>query len=106
MNAFYDYVEREPLSASAVSLWNTLLHINNKTAWAEEFSVAGTVLKLKGGLTDSSFKRARKELEERGFIEHQSRGTRMAPVYRMKRLHFEVSFNSKVVNVEENILVE
>lgn len=80
-------MEREPLSASAVNLWHTLMHINNKAAWIEEFTVSATVLKLKGGLTDSSFKRARKELEERGLVKCRSNGRNSAPSYKMKRLY-------------------
>ncbi|GGA91581.1 DnaD domain-containing protein [Ornithinibacillus halotolerans] len=100
INAFYDLVEREPLSASAVSLWNTLLHINNKAAWAEAFTVPGMILKVKAGLTDSSFKRARKELVERGLIEHESRGSNLAPVYKMKRIHLETGFCGGGAGVE------
>lgn len=80
-------MEREPLSASAVNLWHTLMHINNKAGWIEEFTVPATVLKLKGGLTDSSFKRARKELEERGLVKCRSNGRNAAPTYKMKRLY-------------------
>ncbi|WP_156914188.1 hypothetical protein [Paucisalibacillus globulus] len=39
INAFYDLMELEPLSASAVNLWHTLLHINNKARWMMEFTV-------------------------------------------------------------------
>ncbi|MEI3598650.1 MULTISPECIES: hypothetical protein [unclassified Oceanobacillus] len=30
INAFYDHQEREPLLGSAVALWYTLMHMNNK----------------------------------------------------------------------------
>ena len=39
INAFYDLMELEPLSASAVNLWHTLLHINNKAIWAIELNL-------------------------------------------------------------------
>jgi DnaD/phage-associated family protein len=91
INAFYDLMELEPLSASAVNLWHTLLHINNKARWAMEFTVSSTVLKLKGGLSESSFQRARKELVNRGLVECRSRGQNQAPAYQMKRLYWEYS---------------
>ncbi|MBC5638438.1 DnaD domain protein [Ornithinibacillus sp. BX22] len=110
INAFYDLMEREPLSASAVNLWHTLLHINNKAGWIEEFTVSSTILKLKGGLSDSSFKRARKELEERGFIEWRSRGRNLAPFYRMKSLCVEFNsagkYRSRLVETEMNQQVD
>lgn len=51
--------------------------------------MASTVVKLKAGLSDSSFKRARTELKERGMIEYRSRGRNLSPIYRMKRLSRE-----------------
>src|SRR5690606_11381727 len=89
INAFFDLMEREPLSASAVNLWHTLLHINNKARWSIEFTASSTVLKLKGGLSESSFQRARKELMKRGLVACRSRGQNLAPAYRIKRLYWE-----------------
>jgi DnaD/phage-associated family protein len=83
MNAFYDLIEYNPLSSSAVALWYALMHINNKTRWKCEFRVAGTVLRLKSGLSETSFKRARLELKEKGYIDYESKGGNQAPVYRM-----------------------
>lgn len=86
INAFYNHIEQNPLSASAVTLWHALMHINNKSMWAESFTVAAPVLRLKSGLKDSSFKRARTELKEKGYIDYQSRERNQAPVYRMTAL--------------------
>ncbi|SFD87943.1 DnaD and phage-associated domain-containing protein [Lentibacillus persicus] len=83
INAFYDALECNPLSASAVTLWHALMHINNKAMWKASFTVAGPVLRLKSGLTESSFKRARTELKEKGYIDYESRGNGQAPTYRM-----------------------
>ena len=47
INAFYDHMECNPLSASAVTLWHTLMHINNKARWAETFTVAAPVIRMK-----------------------------------------------------------
>ncbi|GGK02423.1 hypothetical protein GCM10007063_25920 [Lentibacillus kapialis] len=86
INAFYDHIERNPLSASAVTLWHALMHINNKAMWIESFTVAAPVLRLKAGLTESSFKRARTELKDKGYITYESRGNGQAPAYRMAGL--------------------
>lgn len=84
INAFYDQLEWNPLSASAVTLWHALMHINNKTRWMEEFTVAAKVLMLKSGLTESSFKRARTELKAKGYIDYKpSKNTNQAPTYKI-----------------------
>jgi len=86
INAFYDHIERNPLSASAVTLWHTLMHINNKARWTATFTVAAPVIRMKSGLKESSFKRARTELKEKGYIDFESRSRNLAPIYRMVRL--------------------
>jgi len=83
MNAFYDSLEYNPLSSSAIALWHALMHMNNKTRWKSEFRVAGMVLRIKSGLNESSFKRARTELKEKGYIAYEPKGGNQAPIYRM-----------------------
>lgn len=82
INAFYVRLETNPLTASAANLWHTLMHVNNRANWINEFSVAAVVLCTKSGLPNSTFKRARAELKEKGYITFTSRGTK-APIYRM-----------------------
>ncbi|WP_226036135.1 DnaD domain-containing protein [Aquibacillus saliphilus] len=86
MNSFYYQIELNPLSSSAVALWHTLMHINNKTGWKQQFTVAASVLRIKAGLKESSFKRAREELTEKGYLSYQSRGGNLAAVYQMQSL--------------------
>jgi len=90
INAFYDRQEQEPLSSSAVALWYALMHMNNKTRWKNTFTTPGPVLRNKAGLSESSFKRARTELIEHGYIEVSSQGRGKAPVYRMHSLVVDV----------------
>ncbi|MFD1037262.1 hypothetical protein ACFQ3N_02335 [Virgibacillus byunsanensis] len=42
------------------------MHIYNKAMWTDSFTVEAPVLRLKSGLKESSFKRARTELNEKG----------------------------------------
>ncbi|WP_117149323.1 DnaD domain-containing protein [Paraliobacillus zengyii] len=88
MNAFYNQIEINPLSSSAVALWHTLMHINNKTGWKQTFTVAAGVLRIKAGLKDSAFKRARIELQEKGYITFQSMGGNQAARYKLHSLLF------------------
>lgn len=83
LNAFYDSLELNPLSSSAIVLWYALMHMNNKSRWKCEFRVAATVLRIKSGLNESSFKRARIELKEKGYIAYEAQGGNRASVYRM-----------------------
>lgn len=89
INAFYDRQEQTPLSSSAVALWYALMHMNNKTRWKNIFTTPASVLRNKAGLSESSFKRARKELVECGYIEVASQGRGKAPVYKMHSLVVE-----------------
>ncbi|RYG73443.1 DnaD domain protein [Lentibacillus lipolyticus] len=83
LNAFYQQIIFNPLSGSAVALWNTLMHFNNLSGWQKTFSVPVSIIELKSGIKGSSFKRARGELQEKGYIRVTSRSGRQAAVYQM-----------------------
>ncbi len=83
INVFYSQLEIRPLSPSAISLWHALMHINNKAGWKETFTVAGMVLRLKSGLNESSFKRARSELKKNGCITYIPGRGNQAPSYQL-----------------------
>ncbi|ARI75659.1 DnaD domain-containing protein [Halobacillus mangrovi] len=93
--AFFDQIELDSLSSSAVVLWYTLLQYNNKARWKKEFSVPASAILLKSGLTESSFKRARQELKEKGYIKHRSIHRNHAPFYQMNSL-VDVQTNRQV----------
>ncbi|UOQ45408.1 DnaD domain protein [Halobacillus salinarum] len=82
-NQFFDQLELNQLSSSSVSLWFILLQYHNKSGWKEKFSVPASALKLKAGLSEGSFQRARKELKEKGFLTYKSAGRNQAAVYQM-----------------------
>ncbi|MCM3178552.1 hypothetical protein [Cytobacillus horneckiae] len=65
LNAFYDWLELNELSASAINLWYALMHINNKAGWAETFTVAESVICVKTGLTDRTLRKVRNELKQK-----------------------------------------
>jgi len=93
MNAFYDWLEINELSPSAINLWYALMHINNKAGWAETFTVAESVLCVKTGLTDRTLRKVRNELKQKGRIDFISRKGK-APTYKI------TSFYSKENNSE------
>lgn len=103
INAFYDRQEQVPLSGAAVALWYALMHINNKTRWKNTFTSPGSVLRNKAGLTESSFKRARKELASLGYIEVESQGHGKAPVYKIHSLVVEIEQDEATMATREAV---
>ncbi|UOQ94765.1 helix-turn-helix domain-containing protein [Halobacillus shinanisalinarum] len=92
IDAFYDQTEVNPLSHSAIALWFAMMNLNAKTGWTEEFKVGGPALCVKSGLGETTFKRARQELKEKGYIIHKSGKPKEIPTYQM------VSLQRKEVN--------
>ncbi|MFC7371957.1 DnaD domain protein [Fictibacillus iocasae] len=87
MNAFYDWLETNELSPSAINVWYALLHINNKAGWAQSFAVAESVLHVKTGLSDRTIRKARAELKDKNRIHCESRSGGRAPLYTMIPFH-------------------
>src|SRR5690625_2872890 len=83
INAFYQRQETNPLSSHAANLWHTLMHVNNRAGWKRTFTVAVSVLCSKGNLSNSTFKRARTELHDKGYIHYESRRGNQAAIYQI-----------------------
>ncbi|MCA1010661.1 DnaD domain-containing protein [Halobacillus halophilus] len=83
INAFYDRMELDGLTTSEIVLWHTLMHFHNKAGWREEITLAATSILVKSGLTESAFKRARKQLKEKGYLTFRSVGKNQAPIYQL-----------------------
>ncbi|MBM7582976.1 DnaD/phage-associated family protein [Caldicoprobacter guelmensis] len=81
INAFYDWLETNSLSLSAIALWHALMHICNKTGWATEFAVATSVLSIKTGLSDRAIRNARNELKQKGRIDWRPRKGNQSAIY-------------------------
>jgi hypothetical protein len=86
INAFYDWLETNTISDSAISLWHALMHINNKTGWKNEFTVALSVLESKTGLKKDALIRARKTLQKTNRISFKSRTGMQSAVYKIMPL--------------------
>lgn len=87
LNAFHLKIDLEPISIHARVLWYTLTDINNRLVWREEFTVAMSKLREKAGLSESTFKRARKELEVNGLIRVTTRKGNQSAMYHMVCLY-------------------
>lgn len=81
VNRFYDWLETNLLSTSAIVLWHALMNINNKCGWIKEFGVATSVLCAKTGLSDRTIRNARNELKQKGRIDWKTRGGNRSATY-------------------------
>jgi len=89
INAFYDWLETNSISDSAIGLWHALMHINNKSGWVTEFAVALSTLETKTGLKKDAIIRARLRLQQANRIDFKSRSGQLSAVYRI--FFFDVS---------------
>lgn len=62
LNAFHEWLDTNPLDSGAIVLWYTLMAVNNKTNWKDEFTVANLALQAKTGLSRQQLDRARTNL--------------------------------------------
>jgi len=84
IRAFYDWLEVNPLPPGVIALWHALMHINNKTAWSCEFTVANKMLESLTGLSRQGLDRARGLLIQRGLIEYTKGRGNKAGKYKIK----------------------
>jgi DnaD/phage-associated family protein len=85
--SFYDWLETNTLTDSAIALWHALMHTCSKAGWPEEFSVAVSTLSTKAGLKKDAIGRARVKLQEMGRIEFESRSGQQSAIYRIIPFH-------------------
>lgn len=85
IKAFYDWLITNPIPADAQALWHALMHINNKCAWQEEFTVANTTLLSILGFSRQQLDRMRNVLIQTGRIEYKKRDGRQAGIYKINK---------------------
>jgi hypothetical protein len=83
VNAFYDWLETNTLTDSAIVLWHALMHISNRAGWPDEFAVAISTLSTKTGLKKDAIIRARLRLQQAGRIDFKSRPGHLSAVYKI-----------------------
>lgn len=81
IRTFYDQLETNPLSSSAIALWHALLYTKNKVGNIDRFSVSMSLLMERSGLKEGTFKKARMSLKTKGYISYESRNGNQAAVY-------------------------
>lgn len=83
INAFYDWLESNPMGASAIVLWHGLMAIANKARWPRDFSVAISTLRSRTGLGKDAIYTARNLLKQKGRIDFCERKGNRSTTYRM-----------------------
>lgn len=107
INSFYDWLELNELSVSAINLWHALMHINNKAGWITSFTVAESVLTVKTQLNGRTIRNARNELKQKGLIDFKTRKGGKAPIYEIipferQRSFFSAENSTESISVEKN----
>lgn len=82
INSFWDSATTNPLPTGQVALYMALLHVCNRSNWAEWFQAPNQVLSVLTGLSRSGILKARNELKQRRLIDFRERGTK-ATLYRI-----------------------
>ena len=83
LRGFYDYSLYNGVSTGEVALWYTLMAINNRLGWLDEFAVNNSILQQLTALSKSGLDYARNGLKQRGLIDYvPGRGNRPGK-YRM-----------------------
>lgn len=82
INSFWDSATTNPLPTGQVSLYMALLHVCNRSGWAEWFQAPNQVLSVLTGLSRSGIQKARNGLKQRGLIDFRERGTK-STLYRI-----------------------
>lgn len=100
IRAFDDYrLYETKLSSGQVSLWYTLMSINNKAHWQEWFTAANIVLERLSGLSRQGIVKNRNVLKQLGLIDFQSNG-RKATSYHVSKLY---TSNSVQVSLQDSV---
>ncbi|MGE5631732.1 MAG: DnaD domain-containing protein [Caulobacteraceae bacterium] len=91
INAFNDWLKYNTLPTGEIALWYALMHINNISCWADEFTVANLTLQSLTGLSRQGLDRARNGLIQRGRVKYKKGISNKAGKYKI------ISFESQII---------
>lgn len=102
LRSFYDYSLYNGVSTGEVALWYTLMAINNRLGWLDEFAVNNSILQQLTALSKSGLDYARNGLKQRGLIDYvPGRGNRPGK-YRM--ISFDGNISDAVPDTTPDIV--
>ncbi|AZA82199.1 hypothetical protein C1637_09785 [Chryseobacterium lactis] len=97
INSFYDWLELNSVSDSVITLWHAMMHINNKSGWKVEFTVAISTLQVKTSLSKSSIIRARNTLKQLGRLDFKERKGNQSCIYKVIAFHSDTQNETQFV---------
>lgn len=102
LRGFYDYSMYNGVSTGEVALWYTLMAINNRLGWLDEFAVNNSILQQLTALSKSGLDYARNGLKQRGLIDYvPGKGNRPGK-YRM--ISFDGNISDAVLDTIPDIV--
>lgn len=104
INRFYEWLETNEISDSAIVLWHALMHVNNRSGWLEEFPVKMITLQSKTGLSKSSVIRARKVLVDNGRIIYIEMSGQRSPIYTIVPFHTETQIDLQLAIMQRVVV--
>lgn len=92
LNAYNLKLITEPISTNARSIYISLLDLNNRLGWIEEFSISNGRLEEMSGLdNDKQLYRARQELIDNNYIYYKKgKGKKITGIYKIVPLYHEL----------------
>lgn len=81
LNAFYHWLDTNPIGPSARLLWYCLMQIANASGWRKELTIPMQLLEHKTGLSRRTLYRARNQLVQAGRLGCRSRAGNQSAVY-------------------------
>lgn len=76
IKGFYDLLLTNKLSTGQIALWHALMHINNKCAWVEWFTVSNQTLELLTGTSRQAIVKNRNILKQKNILDFKINGTK------------------------------
>ena len=83
IKCFYEWMQRNDLSASAIALWHGLMYMWNQSFWESRFTPAMSSIIARTGLSKSTVYRAREELVLAGLLKVRETKKCSAAVYKL-----------------------
>ncbi|MBR5272400.1 MAG: hypothetical protein IKU25_03275 [Clostridia bacterium] len=81
IRAFYEFLERNPLSHKAIALWHGLMYLWNQSFWREDFTPAMGSISTRCGMGKNAILSARDELITAGILKVEEQGKRQFTRY-------------------------
>ena len=102
IKCFYEWMQRNDLSASAIALWHGLMSMWNQSFWESRFTPAMSSIIARTGMSKSTILRARNELISAGLLKVSETKKGSASVYKLIQFCANSDTIYKLNNTKQN----